>query len=146
MKYYHYAPIPLAAGSIIEPGNWGRLTLQERDPLPLLDLSYEYARCLYNPSAPSRLECCFVFPSLQAAEEFSRANTGHQRNILYEVSPVNLGALIYKTKWNLFGLNKADNINILKQSISDYWNFDQKNPDCNEVLIGGAIRIAGKIE
>ena len=46
MPYYHAAPIPLAAGSIILPGNWGRIIsiIGDQHPNWELEQIFEAAR------------------------------------------------------------------------------------------------------
>jgi len=155
LKYYHSAPIPLADGSIIEGGNWGRLEKQEKfgnmgSPEAakgaaklLTELAYDLGHKAYNPSAPSRLECCFVCPSRQAAEEFLRKNP-RPSPILYEVESVDAQAPAHKTRWELFGAIQAfDNFQIINDKIREYWTYEGK--DCTEILIGGSIRILRKV-
>lgn len=83
----------LAPGSIIEPGNWGRLlNLYEVaggqiQGNVLNEALLEFARQLHAPTAPSRLRCIFALLTLPDAIAFRNK---HQRfSIIQEVEPLN---------------------------------------------------------
>jgi hypothetical protein len=58
VTYFHCAPMRLAAGSIIEPGNWGRMlrlyevTNGQIQGNVLNEALLEFARQLHAPTAP----------------------------------------------------------------------------------------------
>jgi hypothetical protein len=79
MPLFHLAPLRLAAGSVIEPGNWGRILKRYQNPhaqqqtmgngwLMARELVYEIARLNFAPEAPSRFQSCFAVESLEAAQ------------------------------------------------------------------------------
>jgi Protein of unknown function (DUF2441) len=87
------APVELSVGSIIQPGNWGRIiNLYEAQPgagLPtnvFREALMEFARQIHNPTKPSRLACVFACPTLQGAIEFR--NKHQKTNLIYEVKPL----------------------------------------------------------
>ncbi len=85
--YFHFAPILLAPGSIIEPGNFGRIIRSQGESHPLYrrEMEYEAMRLQMYPDRPSRFECLFCFPTLEEAEICRRHINGYQNSVLYEV-------------------------------------------------------------
>ena len=64
MELYHYCPVPLENGSVITPGNWGRIIRQYPMPdncnaIVVKELLLENIRLRLYPSYPSRLESVF---------------------------------------------------------------------------------------
>jgi hypothetical protein len=92
VTYFHCAPVGLEPGSIIRPGNWGRILLlyeQTNNSLninAIREVTFELARLAYAPNKPSRLECIFAVLSLSEAITFR--NTYQKTNLIYEVVPV----------------------------------------------------------
>jgi hypothetical protein len=91
ITYFHCAPITLAPGSIIQPGNWGRILNHYETTNGQINLNavneglLEWARRLLAPTKPSRLESVFTLPTLQDAIDFRNK---HQRlSIIHEVIP-----------------------------------------------------------
>jgi uncharacterized protein DUF2441 len=87
--YFHCAPIGLAPGAVIQPGNWGRIIrlYETADgqiaPNAIRESLLEFARQLYAPQKPSRLQCVFALPNLASAISFRNQ---HQRlSLIYEV-------------------------------------------------------------
>lgn len=91
--YFHCSGTSLGVGSIIEPGNWGRmLNLYEADVgsgLPtnvFREALLEQARQIYAPDKVSRLEAIYVVPTLPEAVAFR--DRFQRTNIIYEVAPI----------------------------------------------------------
>lgn len=148
MTYFHLAPNHLAAGSVIEPGNWGRIV---RDHTVAADeavlgrlyreLAFEHARKHMMPAAPSRLNCIFLFQTEQCARSF-QDNQRNWRGVLHEVEPVDIEAPSHLTSWALFdsvGPNSPATLLSLDAKIRSYWT---ETPSSGiEVLWGGSVRI-----
>jgi hypothetical protein len=89
--YFHCCPVTLTPGSVIQPGNWGRI-LELYEPVNgQINLNavneglLEWARQALAPTKPSRLKCLFALPSLQEAIDFRNK---HQRSsVIHEVRP-----------------------------------------------------------
>ncbi len=104
-NYYHSAPLKLRPGSIIEPGNWGRILNCYRTDgngnawLLARELAFESIRSSEFNELPSRLSSCFVFEVLEHAnqyqKEFSRWNS------IYEVELMDENALTHRGAFNL---------------------------------------------
>lgn len=85
--YFHLAPTLLAPGSIIEPGNFGRIVLLHglNHQQYRREIQYEEARKTRFPDRPSRLACLFAFVTQEEAELFQRTIPGFGANVLYEI-------------------------------------------------------------
>jgi hypothetical protein len=82
---YHVAPNMLGEGSIIMPGNWGRL-LMMHDELNLTlfrEHVLELVRTKYFPEKPSRFNC--VFATETSDEAFRYRNSNNSTGLVYEV-------------------------------------------------------------
>jgi hypothetical protein len=98
--YFHCAGTVLEPGSIVHPGNLGRVLHQYEAPpgqgLPanvfkegLLELS----RQIYAPAKPSRLNSLFACPTLGEATRF---RDKYQRtNLIYEIGPIDSNPSIH---------------------------------------------------
>lgn len=87
-SYFHVAPNLLAIGSVILPGNWGRIIKLYKPNNSNLILLYretmlEHIRATEFPDKPSRLESLFLLPSLDEARRYQQGNA--QSGVIYEV-------------------------------------------------------------
>ncbi|WP_225031761.1 hypothetical protein [Paraburkholderia sp. XV] len=96
-SYFHLCSVQLSPGSVIEPGNWGRIIeLYPQDAnvhnawRVAAEQVFEMTRLQLAPNAPSRLTSAFAFFS-QADAEQQRAQMGWI-NMLYEVELVDPNA------------------------------------------------------
>ena len=78
--YYHFTPVRLSPGSIIQPGNWGRIVQQYQVPDPAIqtfgtgwliarEMQFELVRISQFPTRPSRMAaafCCVDEPQARA--------------------------------------------------------------------------------
>lgn len=78
----------LAQGSVILPGNWGRLIRAYgwQHALALREMALEDTRRSRFPHRPSRLDSAFVFLSIAEAQDFRSQNGGFLKHILYRVT------------------------------------------------------------
>ena len=147
---YHISPVMLRPGSIIEPGNWGRvegLIAAQNGVAPpynvAVECAFEYARKLIAPDAPSRLMCVFACPTLAGACHFRDAQRATE--LIYEVEIVEPGTPVHAAHWQnvpLGGSGFEAGRSILAQMdalVSAYWEEGKSDP--TELLIGGPIRI-----
>ncbi|WP_426615355.1 DUF2441 domain-containing protein [Bradyrhizobium sp. McL0616] len=94
--YYYLASLSLEPGSIIRPGNWGRIIERYETPSAVRqtfgnlntvarELLFEMVRLETFPDRPSRLRAAFCCPAL-ADMQFYRAKIDpHGFQIIYEV-------------------------------------------------------------
>lgn len=143
--YFHAAPLPLQPGSVILPGNWGRLlSLYRRgvigDPWIFgADMTFEMIRLKEFPSLPSRLASAFVFEALEHAHNHLvlKAPT----NFLYRVELVEPGAAKHRACLNKINV-PADNVPMLPELIRKarlYWSGNEI--EVPEVITLSPLRI-----
>lgn len=87
-SHFHLSGAMLAPGSIIQPGNWGRLIRAYgwQHNHSLRETALEQARLATAPHLPSRLDSAFVIPTLEEAQRFRSTIQGFQQHILYRVT------------------------------------------------------------
>ena len=104
-SFFHCAPLPLGAGSVVQPGNWGRvLRLYAWNPNQIVlnawrEALLEQAHDIYAPQKPSRLAATFALPSQQEAVEFR--NKHATTSLIYEVEPVSLNPNTHEGDYEL---------------------------------------------
>lgn len=81
----------LSPGSIIHPGNWGRLVrrLGWQHGSAMREMALELARRTFHPTLPSRLDCAFVLLTRDEADLFKQHNQGFAHHLLYRVTLTN---------------------------------------------------------
>ena len=94
MHLYHLAPLRLGAGSVIEPGNFGRLLSRYMPSekrafgnawMLSRELIFEQVR---PRDLPSRLSCCFALPTLRNVECYRTLVDPNFQQVLHEVAIV----------------------------------------------------------
>jgi hypothetical protein len=96
---YHLTAIKLEIGSVVQPGNWGRILRRYQrlaangttvgDPWILArELVFEMVRREKFENKPSRWDSAFCCTSLEEAREYQQKNDLAKLNIIYEVSPM----------------------------------------------------------
>ena len=105
VSYFHLSGAMLALGSIIMPGNWGRMikTLGWQHNLAIREMALENARVARYPNRPSRLDASFVLPTLEEARNFKQLIGGFGNHILYRVTLCDPDALSHITDSRLCG-------------------------------------------
>ncbi len=149
MPYYHAAPIPLAPGSIILPGNWGRIIsiIGDQHPNWELEQIFEAVRKDIFVQLPSRLACCYCTPNEPALRTFvERAAKAKATSICYEVELVDPGAPRHTTDYWL--VNRDFTQAELQDRAFHYWTGEfrkthEDRPDfrSEEILTLSPLRI-----
>jgi len=89
---FHFAPLRLGSGSLIQPGNFGRIIRRYEATETFSgwrlarELIFEDQRPDYKPS---RFNSCFGLPTHQDAEAYRRFNDPNFFQVLHEVEIVN---------------------------------------------------------
>lgn len=142
--YFHCAPIELGVGSIVQPGNWGRiLNLYETDNGQINinaanECLLEWGHKLLAPAKPSRLSAVFTLPSLQDAIAFRNK---HQRlSIIHEVEPTDPNANRHEGDYEIaITPYRGRYFSQMLQFPTLYWT---QQPTANiEILFGCSVRV-----
>jgi hypothetical protein len=112
MRFFHFAPMRLQPGSVIEPGNFGRIISSMQIAIQgnegslvagyvARELMFELIRERQFENKPSRLKAVFGCPTRQDADAYAALNNPGGRQLLHEVetvddnAPVHIGALSF---------------------------------------------------
>ncbi|WP_025039767.1 DUF2441 domain-containing protein [Nitrosospira briensis] len=146
--FFHVCSVVLEVGSIIKPGNWGRVITMYRpadlNALAVRELCYEIIRLKHFSDKPSRLNCIFLTPSLEHAINY--VSRHHFTGIIYRVEPVNENASYFLASMSTinclnFPYEKAPAIPYLMTLATEYWQgLTEITPEC-EILIDSPVRI-----
>lgn len=147
--YFHAAPLGLAPGSIIEPGNWGRIIRarpMNNGSLPtfyIQELVFESVRLREFSRLPSRLDAAFVFESMNDATALLK--TAGRMDVLHEVEFVDPDSPRHRAGSNLIGLPTGDEAAIpaLERHARQYWRGERIVAP--EILTLSALRIVQRI-
>ena len=130
MVFYHWCPIPLKVGSVILPGNFGRIIrtlVNGGNNLLLREYIYEDERQRHFPDKPSRMESCFLCQDLNSAllfanpEEFDFNPT----QLLYEVEIIYPDAPKHLAPIQFVGINPGANAwNAWTTAAKTYWEWN----------------------
>ena len=125
-QYYYCYSLPLEPGSIIKPGNWGRIIntyTPESSPNSWLfsrELIFEQIRLSEFPEKPSRLESIFLCLDEATIKEFKIA-TNRNLDIIYKVELVDSGEPQHTGDYTLADIQRNDNFFSLKEKAIKYW-------------------------
>jgi hypothetical protein len=103
VSYFHLSGAMLEIGSIITPGNWGRVLRHYgwRHQESLKEMALEYARQVRFSHRPSRLDCAFVFLTAPEARDFRARVSPFNSHVLYRVTLIDPGARSHITDTRL---------------------------------------------
>lgn len=116
--FYHCASVKLGVGSIIEPGNWGRIInrFAYRHGLYQREMVFERVRQEIRPQAPSRMEALFACASLEEARAFCSIEDV-KTALIYECETLDDIANSFIAPLNAFNLKNGDH-----DMAFQYWN------------------------
>lgn len=124
--YFYCYSLPLEVGSVIRPGNWGRILrayTPQSSPNPWLltrELAYELVRERSFPQKPSRFDCIFVCMSEADLNEF-RSSSNRHIDLGYEVELVDPQASCHIGDWTLPNMQNTDNLPAFENKAALYW-------------------------
>jgi len=143
--FFHLTPVKLKPGSIIEPGNWGRIIRSYRslDGANAYNLvreqTFELVRnSHFQKKKPSRYNCVFLFESLDDASKFKE----EQRpiDILYKVEILDLTKPLHRACMTLTNISPgALVIPQYETQAKQYWKGE--NIKSAEILTYSDIKI-----
>ena len=108
--FFHIAPMLLGAGSVILPGNWGRVLKLYTNANDVFYREHilETIRANEYPDKPSRLNALFVLDSFEEAQRY--LNINNRTGLIYEVAvDVNVST-IHRANYNI----PTSNFNLLE--------------------------------
>ena len=120
MTFFHLTGAPLESGSVIRPGNWGRVVKLSGwlHPSAMREMALEDARLTRWPERPSRLRCAFVCITELEARLYQAASV--RFHVLHEVDLVDPNAVPFETSWELV---KPENTGPMRNDWCDaYWS------------------------
>ena len=137
--YYHVCMVPLERGSVILPGNWGRVIRDYRDGslgptsmwIMLREQTFELVRVNYFPERPSRYKCAYVFSEADQARQYI-VNQNLHTHIIYRAALLDQGAPTFEADLNLVSeLNQGDLVlPTVEERAHMYWNgMNIQNPE-----------------
>lgn len=142
--YFHSAPLMLAPGSVIAPGNWGRILNAYRQNagnawLLAREFVFESVRASEFPSLPSRLSCAFVFERLEDVNKYQNEFT--RWNSIYQVELVEPGASYHRAGFNHVQFPDANTefVPVAAKLARQYWGAE--NIQVPEILTKSSLRV-----
>lgn len=151
-EYYHVCQVPLEVGSIILPGNYGRilsLYSANNGNIPMLyrEDVLEIVRAAKYPDKPSRLKSCFVLQSPGEAAVYR--NMRAQTCLIYKVIFKIENCIKHIGHWDCVYPDSNLPFYTTMRNVADlYWNGTYNGQDRNsgkEVLAESPIEIIEKI-
>lgn len=136
--YFHCASMLLGPGSVICPGNWGRIkhACGGNGAVLARELGLERIRAEHYSTKPSRLSSAFVSKSLPDAEQFR--NKHALASIVYEVSLVEPGAPSHEGDYDV-AMQGFVGLRGIETIAHKYWRGDGPGP--RELLTLSPLRI-----
>ena len=119
----------LDVGSVILPGNWGRLekaSLGAGSPIIFREYVLESLRAKEFPDKPSRMQATYSCPDIQSMVMFMQANC--PTSLCYEVEIIDREAPAHRAPCKIVG--PADNQNTWDWAMSEaakYWSWNQEH-------------------
>lgn len=101
MILFHLSPQRLGAGSVILPGNYGRLLTVHGWPHAAShrEAILEGIRVQSFAHLPSRLGCVFCFARVEDADTFRAEFDGFKHHALHRVRAATSGVVVHETDW-----------------------------------------------
>lgn len=148
---FHLSPIRLGPGSIIEPGNFGRMlrthTIQEGpsvSPLIVRELVFEMVRRERFPAKPSRLSACLACPTKADMDLYVLKNNASGSQVLHEVELMDEDASchIANTSHLEMGLPGVMILPTATMLAVEYWSSTPGRAGYgDELIVAGPLRV-----
>ena len=146
--YYYCCSLPLGNGSIVQPGNWGRMLKLYRTNIDnswilVKELIFEQVRRELYPTKPSRFNSIHLCKDEAQIKEF-KLSTNRFCDLVYKVELIDAETPKHIGDWKLMDLQNGDNYSAIETKAKLYW--DGKDVVKPEVLAISQIKILEKIE
>ncbi|MCW8472291.1 DUF2441 domain-containing protein [Fluoribacter gormanii] len=152
-NYYHIAPILLEPGSIIIPGNYGRIINLTgiNHQLYSREMLLEYVRVKNFNHKPSRFSSCFACIDLDEAKFYRSLQ--HPTSLIYEVKIINTSTKFHIGCYNMLPSVNCSGVPGNPEAVANkYWNGSiikvqgHENYNCNELVVESSLKIISKID
>jgi len=146
--YYFACSYPLEVGSVVLPGNWGRIIsmyntngfgnawVQYREDV------FEKVRRKKFPDKPDRLESIFLCETKDDLSGFIAANN-RGLDILYEVELLDNNKPIHKGCLQYLDFNQQENYASFESKAIEYWKAE--NVQSGEIVTTSRVRITASL-
>lgn len=152
--YFHAATVQLRPGSVIDPGNYGRMLRFYRNDGSnqgwklATEMAFEAHRASSFPALPSRLDACFAFVDLASAIA-GKPRLGGDWNLLYEVEMADEGASTHIGDFDLISRCYASNphdgfMQTVQDAAQSYWR-GRPGIAIRELLTSSGLRVIRRI-
>jgi len=148
--FFHATYVPLAPGSVIEPGNWGRMlntyVRNHNDYVLLRETIFEQVRRQDFPHLPSRLNCVFLCRTEEELRIFMSKN--HINDIPYEVTLQQDDATTFATGYDLPDIPVGPPLlPTLRERATAYWRGEGVESSKRvEVLTATPVRVVRRLD
>ena len=147
-SYFYCGSTQLAPGSVIEPGNWGRMlgryTREAKSNAWVLvrELKYEEVRRAHFPAKPSRLASAFLCPTQEHLKDFM-AQQNRVFDLMYEVELVDPAAPLHVGDWTLPRTTGHETMAVFEAKAHQYWQGATVAKP--EVVTTSAVRVLKRL-
>ena len=147
MPFYHCSSTQLEAGSIIRPGNWGRIIRNTGwgHNQALKEAALEYVRQSEFPDKPSRMMSSFFFDDENEAHFYSISDNRQITMIVYQVA-IDLLVQPHVGDWR--GTQPRGSVSM--DRAREYWlgQFQpphQTGASCRELIVVTSLQIIRRV-
>src|SRR5207247_252993 len=147
MKFFHLSGAILENGSVISPGNWGRIIKQLgwQHGRSVFEVALDDQRLRNFADLPSRLEASFFFDDVGEARFYRNVQNLHT-HILYEVDLLNSAATQHRTDWrNISPNGPLDNDWTRRYWASVFQSPHESGHVCREVFAVTPLRVVERL-
>ena len=147
MPAFHWCSTSLDIGSIIQPGNWGRIVRKFgwNHGHSGNEAALEHIRLTEFSHLPSRLDAAFYLADQQAASFYGQGQVNHLM-VLYEVELLQPEANSHRTYWD--GVRPSGDLGL--EWARKYWRGEPPDGNINiskqERLTLSALKVVRRIE
>jgi hypothetical protein len=138
----------LATGSVIEPGNWGRMLrlytpqAQPNSWLLVRELVYEGIRRAHYSAKPSRIVSTFLCLTESDIQEF-RIQYNRNFDLMYEVEIIDQNAPRHIGDWTLPNMANTDTVQVFELRAHLYWQGNDAMKQ--EIVTPSPVRILRRL-
>ena len=152
MEFFHLGALRLGVGSVIMPGNWGRLLRHHGCAHKLFSREriLEEVRLASFPSKPSRLGAIFGCESLEDIRTF-RMRTNRLSDVVYKVVPVTEEYSAHRGDWDAVSI--IPGLNDTQIDAAHYYWSSQAVPRVDgemsgnfELIVDCPVKVVEEIE